>query len=274
MKRLLLVLTVLLLFCPALRAQGNDYRTERAIAYRDAADPASADSLCRLDLYYPTDRPGFATVIWFHGGGLTAGRREIPAALCNQGFAIAGVDYRLVPHVKVSQCVEDAAAAAAWVVRHIADYGGDPRLIFVAGHSAGGYLTSMIGLDKRWLQPYGLDPDEVFAALIPYSGQVVTHFARRAELGLPDTQPLVDDLAPLNHVRADCPPMLLLSGDRELEMLGRYEETAYFWRMMQVVGHPDVRLLEFDGFDHGNMPQAGHCVAVRYIRERVESLDR
>ena len=68
--------------------------------------------------------------------------------------------------------------------------------------------------------------------------------------------------------------MLLLSGDRELEMLGRYEENAYFWRMMQVVGHPDVRLLEFDGFDHGNMPQAGHCVAVRYIRERVESLDR
>ena len=158
MKRLLLVFAVMLLSCPTLRAQGGGYRTERAIAYRDAADPASADSLCRLDLYYPTDRPGFATVIWFHGGGLTAGRREIPAALCNQGFAVAGVDYRLVPHVKVSQCVEDAAAAAAWVVRHIADYGGDPRLIFVAGHSAGGYLTSMIGLDKRWLQPYGPDP--------------------------------------------------------------------------------------------------------------------
>lgn len=274
MKRLLLVFAVLLLFCPTLRAQDGGYRTERAIAYRDAADPASADSLCRLDLYYPTDRSGFATVIWFHGGGLTAGRREIPAALRNQGFAVVGVDYRLVPHVQVSQCVEDAAAAAAWVVRHIADYGGDPRLIFVAGHSAGGYLTSMIGLDKRWLKPYGLDPDEVFAALIPYSGQVVTHFARRAELGLPDTQPLVDDLAPLNHVRADCPPILILSGDRELEMLGRYEENAYFWRMMRVVGHPDVQLREFDGFDHGNMPQAGHYVAVRYIRERVKRLER
>lgn len=274
MKRLLLVFAVLLLFCPTLRAQDGGYRTERAIAYRDAADPASADSLCRLDLYYPTDRRGFATVIWFHGGGLTAGRREIPAALRNQGFAVVGVDYRLVPHVQVSQCVEDAAAAAAWVVRHIAGYGGDPRLIFVAGHSAGGYLTSMIGLDKRWLKPYGLDPDEVFAALIPYSGQVVTHFARRAELGLPDTQPLVDDLAPLNHVRADCPPILILSGDRELEMLGRYEENAYFWRMMRVVGHPDVQLREFDGFDHGNMPQAGHYVAVRYIRERVKRLER
>ena len=86
----------------------------------------------------------------------------------------------------------------------------------------------------------------------------MTHFARRAELGLPIRSRWSDDLAPLNHVRADCPPILILSGDRELEMLGRYEENAYFWRMMRVVGHPDVQLREFDGFDHGNMPQAGH----------------
>ena len=118
----------------------------------------------------------------------------------------------------------------------------------------------MIGLDKRWLEPYGIDPDTAFVALIPYSGQVVTHFERRRELGLPDTQPLVDDMAPLSYVRPDCRPMLILSGDREREMLGRYEENAYFWRMMRVAGHPDVRICEFDGFDHGNMPQAGHFV--------------
>lgn len=131
----------------------------------------------------------------------------------------------------------------------------------------------MIGLDKRWLKPYGIDPDTTFMALIPYSGQVVTHFARRRELGLPDTQPLVDDMAPLNHVRKDCAPMLILSGDRELEMLGRYEETVYFWRMMQVVGHPDVQIMEFDGFNHGNMPQAGHYVTIRYIHELEKSLE-
>lgn len=275
MKRLLLLLTVSLLFGPHLFAQQAGSRIYRDIAYRETGDPvARRDSLCRLDLCCPTDRTGFATLIWFHGGGLTSGRRELPEALLGQGFAVVGVDYRLVPRVTVAECVEDAAAAAAWVVRHIAEYGGDPRLIFVAGHSAGGYLTSMIGLDKRWLAPYGIDPDRAFAALIPYSGQVVTHFSRRAELGLPDTQPLVDDMAPLNHVRPDCPPMLLLSGDRDHELLGRYEETAYFWRMMQVVGHPDVQLLEFDGFDHGNMPEAGHFVTIRYIRDRVKQLER
>ena len=66
----------------------------------------------------------------------------------------------------------------------------------------------------------------------------------------------------------------ILSGDREREMLGRYEENAYFWRMMRVAGHPDVRICEFDGFDHGNMPQAGHFVAVRYIREMERRMDR
>lgn len=274
MKRFFALFAALTLFCTGISAQTTSYRTETDIAYRDAGVDSYVDSLCRLDIYYPADKKGFPTVVWFHGGGLTGGRRDIPKALCDKGFAVVGVGYRFTPRVKVADCVEDAAAAAAWVVKHIASYGGDPKLIFIAGHSAGGYLTSMIGLDKRWMAPYGIDPDTAFAALIPYSGQVVTHFARRRELGIPDTQVIVDDMAPLNYVRPDCRPILILSGDREMEMLGRYEENAYFWRMMQVVGHPDVQIREFDGFNHGNMPQAGHYVAVRYIRDFVKKLER
>lgn len=274
MKRLFALLFALGLCWTGAWAQDAAYRTVENIPYRDAAGDRNIDSMCRLDVCYPVDKTGFSTVIWYHGGGLTGGRRELPAALKNKGFAIVGVDYRLSPSVTVADCVDDAAASAAWVVKNIASYGGDPKRIFVAGHSAGGYLTSMIGLDKRWLEPYGIDPDTAFVALIPYSGQVVTHFERRRELGLPDTQPLVDDMAPLNYVRPDCRPILILSGDREREMLGRYEENAYFWRMMRVAGHPDVRIYEFDGFDHGNMPQAGHFVAVRYIREMERRMER
>ena len=267
MKRILLFLFVLSLYGPEISAQETTYRTIKNIAYRNAANDAYIDSLCRLDLYYPIGKKDFPTVVWFHGGSLTGGKRDIPKALRDKGFAVVGVDYRLTPHVKVADCLDDAAAAAAWTVKHIASYGGDPSQIFIAGHSAGGYLTLMIGLDKRWTAPYGIDPDTAFAALIPYSGQVVTHFARRKELGIPDTQVVVDDMAPLNHVRADCPPILLLSGDRELELKGRYEEIAYFWRMMQVAKHPNVKLREFDGFKHGNMPQAGHFLTIRYIRD-------
>ena len=61
---------------------------------------------------------------------------------------------------------------------------------------------------------------------------------------------VIDELAPLSHLRADAPPILFVTGDRELEMLGRYEENAYMYRMLKVVGHPDVRLLELDGYGH------------------------
>ena len=61
---------------------------------------------------------------------------------------------------------------------------------------------------------------------------------------------MIDELAPLHHIRADTPPILLVTGDREMEMLGRYEENAYFYRMLKVAGHPDVRLMELDGYGH------------------------
>lgn len=274
MKRLLLLFLLLTAGAEIARAQATAYRTTPNIAYRDAAGDGYIDSMCRVDVYHPVTDKAAPVVIWYHGGGLTGGWREVPAELQDKGFVVVGVEYRLAPRVTVADCIDDAAAAAAWVVRHIAEYGGDPSKIFVAGHSAGGYLTAMIGLDKRWMGRYGLDPDTAFAALIPYSGQAITHFERRRELGLPATQPLVDDLAPLRYVRPDCPPMLILSGDREMEMLGRYEENAYFWRMMRIAGHPDVQLREFDGFDHGTMPQAGHFVAVRYIRDRCARMER
>ncbi len=224
MKRILILLNALLLICSSLSAQKNtEYKTVENIAYR--SNPASdsyIDSLCRLDLYHPANKKGYPTVIWFHGGSLTGGKRSIPEALKKKGFAIVGVDYRLTPRVNTATCIEDAAAAAAWVIQNIESFGGDPSNIFVAGHSAGGYLTYMIGLDKRWMKPYGIDPDKAFKALIPYSGQVVTHFARRKELGMPRSQVLVDDMSPLYHIRPDCPPILMMTGDRELEMLGRY----------------------------------------------------
>lgn len=274
MKRLLLTIACCTLLCGASRAAEPAYVTDRDIAYRTDATDAYAAERCRLDLYRPSGAEGFATVIWYHGGGLTGGSKEIPEALKGKGFAVAGINYRLSPRAKVADCIDDAAAAAAWVVRHIAEYGGDPRKVFLAGHSAGGYLTSMIGLDKRWLGRYGIDPDTAFVAMIPYSGQVITHFTRRRELGLPDTYPLVDELAPLTYVRPDCVPILILSGDREHELLGRYEENAYFWRMMRVAGHREIELREFDGFDHGQMLEAGHFVAVRYIRERLRALEK
>ena len=128
------------------------YKTDTDIAYRSG--PGLTDymkSRCNSTCTIPPARR-FATVVWFHGGGLKNGNRFVPAGLKEQGIAVVPVNYRLHPQVKSPAYVEDAAAAVAWTLKNISRYGGSARRVFVSGHSAGGYLTSMVGLDKRWLK--------------------------------------------------------------------------------------------------------------------------
>lgn len=252
-SKLLLLYSVLFsgLITSAL-AQNKSAKTEENIHYYSDAvtqsDPYIKER-CVLDIYYPTDKKEFATVVWFHGGGLKAGGKAIPDRLKGQGYAVVAVNYRLYPRAKAPSYLEDSAAAVAWVFKNIESYGGDPKKIFVSGSSAGGYLTAMIGLDKRWLAAHEIDADRI-AGLIPLAGQMFTHFTIREERGIGSTTIVVDDLAPLSHLRAGAPSILLVTGDREKEMLGRYEENAYMYRMLKVIRHPDVRLLELDGYGH------------------------
>ena len=261
-------ITIAVCLCSLVCTAHAAYVMEEDILYRsgDELTPYMKER-CRLDVYYPKGKKEFATVVWFHGGGLSAGNREVPGQLKEKGFAVVAVNYRLHPKVKSPAYLEDAAAAVAWTFRNIESYGGATDKIFVAGMSAGGYLTSMLGLDKRWLNAEGIDADDI-AGLIPYSGHTVTHFTVRKERGIEGTQPVVDDMAPMYHVRKDAPPLLLITGDRELEMLGRYEETAYLWRMMQIVGHPDTEHYELEGSNHGQMMEPAHPLLVRFV-ERI-----
>ena len=247
------------------------YKTDADIAYRTGYGLTDyMKSRCRLDVYHPVGKKDFATVVWFHGGGLKNGNRFVPSPLKEKGIAIVPVNYRLHPEVKSPAYIEDAAAAVAWTLKNISRYGGSPKRVFVSGHSAGGYLTTMIGLDKRWLKKHGADPNQL-AGLIPFSGHTITHFKVRAERGIDGKQPVIDDMAPLFHVRKDCPPLLLITGDRKLEMLGRYEENAYFWRMMQVVGHSDTTLMELDGYNHGQMAAPAHPLLLRFINRILKA---
>lgn len=245
------------------------YETATNILYREGAQLTDyMKERCRLDVYHPKHIKHFPTVVWFHGGGLKAGNRKVPEELREKGIAVVAVNYRLHPKVKSPAYIEDAAAAVAWTFRNIKKYGGSSKRIYVSGHSAGGYLTSMVGLDKRWLATHKIDPNAI-AGLIPYSGHTITHFTVRKERGIDGKQPVLDDMAPLFHVRKDAPPLLLITGDRELELLGRYEENAYLWRMMQVVEHPDTKIMELDGYNHGQMAKPAHPLLLRFIK-RIE----
>lgn len=241
------------------------YETKLDIPYRTDSEPTEyMRERCRLDLYYPTNKRAYSTIVWFHGGGLTGGNKSVPKRLKGEGVAVAAVNYRLYPKIKSPVYIEDAAASVAWIIKNIADFGGDPKRVFVSGHSAGGYLTSMVGLDKSYLAKHNIDANQI-AGLIPYSGHTITHFTVRTERGIEGTQPIVDNMAPLFHVRKDAPPILFVTGDRDLEMLGRYEENAYLWRMIRVVKHPNAELHELQGYNHGQMAEPAHPLMLRFV---------
>lgn len=265
MKKLLLLLA-LTAWMTNTEAQ-ETYTTVKNIVYVDANDPSVyRKERCKLDVYYPQTKKGFKTIVWFHGGGLEGGDRDLRNELKNAGFAVVAATYRLLPRAKNPEYTQDAAAAVAWTFKHIAEYGGDPNQIYVGGHSAGGYLTLMLALDKRYLEAEGIDADRV-KEYFPVSGQCATHYTIRKERKISFTLPIVDNYAPLNHARKLNTQLVLITGDRKLEQMSRYEENLYLKSVLEGVGNPFIPIHELSGFDHGSV-LAPACELIKgYMRK-------
>jgi acetyl esterase/lipase len=230
-------------------------------------DYKSGDSLsdyektrCKLDLYLPASGDNFPVLVWFHGGGLTGGAKDgvktIAQRFARDGIAVAAVNYRLSPRATYPAYLDDAAAAVAWVKAHSAEHHLDPARVFVGGHSAGAYLTYMVGLDDRWLKPYHLDPSAI-AGLIPVSGQILTHYTIREERGIKDHNLVfADEDAPINHVHQNTPPCLILYADKD--MVGRREGNAFLAVSLRAAGNKHVHDQLIEDRTHGSI--AGNMV--------------
>lgn len=242
-----------------------EYETVKNIPYRETPTDDYARQRCVLDVYYPEGGQGFATLVWFHGGGLEGGEKYIPRVLKEQGICVVAVNYRLSPRAEHPSYIEDAAAAVAWTVRNIAGYGGDTTKIYVGGHSAGGYLALMIGLDDSYLEHYGIQP-ATLAGFYPISGQTVTHYTIRKEMGLPMEVPYIDKYAPLAHIRKDTAPIVIIVGQAALEMNCRTAENFYLFEALKSVGNKKVKYHELSGFDHGSVCDAGLLLTLRGMK--------
>lgn len=255
MKKILLISALVLMAAFTAHAQhpqdeGYNFIDNVSYVPADETDGYRKER-CLLDIYYPDTDKGFPTLIWFHGGGLEGGNKEIRDGFRRQGFAVVSVNYRLFPRCKCPDYIDDGALAVAWTFENIEKYGGAKDQIYIAGHSAGGYLTLMVALAKEYTAQYGLDADRI-AKAYPVSGQTVTHYTIRKERGLPDGIPVIDEYAPMSHAGRGGAPMILISGDRDLEMLARYEENAHLQALLEYFGHNSV-LYEMQGFDHGTV---------------------
>ena len=236
----------------------------------------AADSLdkyahkrCVLDLYYPKGVKDFPTVVWFHGGGLTEGEKYIPQELKEMDIAVVAVNYRLSPRVSCPAYIEDAAAAVAWVFKHIMEYGGHTDKIYVSGHSAGAYLALMLALNGEYLGKHRISPCQV-AAWFPLSGQTMTHYTIKHEQDIHSPAPVISRYAPCANLTAETSPIVLITGDRKQELSARYEENAYLKALLESVGNKHITLHELPGFNHNNMYRPGCLFLVEYIKKRQQ----
>jgi arylformamidase len=145
-------LLVLVVITPTLAAEP---KVQRDLPYTDSKDGRQA-----LDVYAPAEGKDHPVVVWIHGGGWQAGdKKEVqkkPQAFVDKGFVFVSTNYRLLPSVDMATIVRDVAKSIRWVHDHIAEFGGDPKRLFIMGHSAGAQLAALICTDERYLKAEGL----------------------------------------------------------------------------------------------------------------------
>ena len=100
-------LLLLLIFSTSF-AQTTAYKTKTDIPYyENTVGNVYQKERCKLDLYYPDASENFSTIVWFHGGGLKSGNKEIPIKLKNKGHSVVLVNYRLYSKVIAPKYIEN-----------------------------------------------------------------------------------------------------------------------------------------------------------------------
>src|SRR3954471_8699372 len=166
MKHSLLFGTVALVVALAAAAQGQTIR-------RDVSYAGSDDAKRTLDVYAPAGAKNLPVVFWVHGGGWQAGDKSDvklkPQWFMDKGFVFVSTNYRLLPAVDMGTLHRDVAKAFRWVEDHVAEYGGDPRRVWVGGHSAGAQLAALICTDEGYLKEQNVSFD-VLIGCVPVDG--------------------------------------------------------------------------------------------------------
>lgn len=171
----------------------------------------------RLDVYMPATGVGpWPVVIFIHGGSWSSGNKNpyefVGRALAAQGFVAVLPNYRLHPEHPFPAFVEDAALVIDWATRHAGTYGGDQSRIFVTGHSAGAYNAAMAVLDKHYLATLGTDTSAIKGVALLAGPLDFLPLDSRISIDVFGKVPDLPSTQPVNFVRPDAPPFLLLHG--------------------------------------------------------------
>jgi acetyl esterase/lipase len=222
-----------------------------------------ANNALALDAYVPRNGVNAPVVVFFYGGSWERGKRHwyryVGNALANHGVLVLIPDYRKFPDVHFPAFMHDAARAVAWAHEHAAEFGGDPKRLFVMGHSAGGQIAALLATDKRYLNAAGLQPRDL-AGMIGLAGAYAfLPFVEDEPEIFGDTAQGRYDSQPINFIDGDEPPMLLLQGTDDDEVPPHNAESM------------TERVHAMSGVAHLKLyPDVGHSsIVLAFARERT-----
>ena len=218
--------------------QKQEVRVFRDITYYEVRDDPDA-ARHRLDVYRPEGKGPYPVLLLLHGGGWVAGGKDdvfgmygygtIARCLAERGLVVVLPNYRLSPGVRHPEHVKDVARAFAWAYGHCKDYRGDPRQLFVSGHSAGGHLAALLAADETYLKEVGRSAKDIRGVIgisgvyrvddidlklslsSPRKGVQLKLDVRPSALVFGDDPKVLQQASPLTHVRPGLPPFLILN---------------------------------------------------------------
>lgn len=201
----------------------------------------------RLDVFAAarTRQKGNADVVLFvHGGAFLRGSKSFNGLIydnvsrwfARQGCVALNVEYRLAPEAPYPAGAEDVAAALAWARQHVEEFGGDPRRIFLVGHSAGGAHVATYLCDPSYA---GLREDApAVAGAVLISARLAADVfpdnpnaaGVRAYFGADETR--YAERSPLTHAAHFDTPLMVVVAEYENPYLDAYG-AAFFERVLQ-----------------------------------------
>lgn len=243
-----------------LRGDRDTVLAADGVAYGD--DPRQ-----RLDIWAPETpaSDSLPVIIFFYGGGWVVGERGefgyVGRSLAQRGFLAVMPDYRLAPRARFPDFIHDGAAALKWVRDNIADYGGDPERVAIAGHSAGGHLAALLALDPRYLENEGLDPGIVKAAVLMSTPTNFYPFIDPRAIAALGHHEDPRETQPIHYARPDAPPILLQTGTADITVRARNSQQLA--RALEREGS-DVTLKLYRGATHSDPVKAFSPIFHRY----------
>jgi acetyl esterase/lipase len=228
----------------------------------------------RLDVTMPVDaRPGDRRpgILQVHGGAWVIGdKREQGISLlghlaATKGWVGINANYRLSPRVRPPEHLIDLKKAVAWWREHADEYGGDPDFLVVSGGSAGGHLSTVLALtanDPRY-QPGFEDVDTTLNGAVPFYGlydltnrngrfhkDAMRRFYEPMVFGAryADEPQLFHDYSPIDLVRPDAPPFLVIHGSHDT--LAPVADARDFVHALRDISEAPVLYMEMQGAQH------------------------